>query len=753
MKTAVIIASAAVVGVLARDEPTVKSPSPVVRVVELIKSLKSEIETDGKTEQATYDKYACWCEDTSARKASAIDEARDSIAKLSKKIVDLKGQIGTLQVDVKQAEKDIAANIKSQEEATAIRQKEHDDYAAFREENEAASSAVHGAVNVLAKGSGRTLIEQAETLSVVAGVRSALKVLPKDAVDAEDMAMVRSFLANPIGKKSEGAAFLQASNNPFGDYAPASTQIQGILKNMYDTMVSSLQDAHTEEGTKQRAFEELMQTKKEELEALQVTLAKKKATLGEKKLDLADAKSTRLSTEKQLADDEAFFADTKEACAAKADEWAERTRLRTEELGGINQAITTLEDGADVFKASHTNEGEAAELEKQGKSGDAAAAASKKAGGYEFVQLQYSTESVNLSKAINQIKAMATKSKSLRLASLAVNLRMASHSKTGRDAFADIMAEINKMIANLRQEEQDDIEDREFCIKSKGEIDGDKNSLKDKETNTQNERDATQTKIEELEVEITNAETAKTDQETDLQTALNTRNDEHAEYIAARKLDQQAVSLLTTAISQMSAFYSNNKIAFAQVQQPAADDARDSVDSKYDDAAQKAPETFGDKPYGGRKSESTGVFAILEMIKEDIQKELVETKKAEAESTAEYEKLRAAGMETVATLEALIAKLSTEKAGAEAKKAGLEKTLQNLTESMNASDAEKKAMVKNCAWIKSSFETRRTKRIAEIEGLQTAKSFLMGGGQSAERSGIDSRDVGTLGSEAAAGKL
>ena len=34
---------------------------------------------------------------------------------------------------------------------------------------------------------------------------------------------------------------------------------------------------------------------------------------------------------------------------------------------------------------------------------------------------------------------------------------------------------------------------------------------------------------------------------------------------------------------------------------------------------------------------STGVFAILEMIKEDIEKELVETKKAEAEATAEYE--------------------------------------------------------------------------------------------------------------------
>jgi hypothetical protein len=143
------------------------------------------------------------------------------------------------------------------------------------------------------------------------------------------MKMIKGFIANPSSNKS----FLQASNNPFGDYAPASTQIQGILKNMYDTFTSNLQNANEEEGTKQKSFEDLMATKKEELAALRVTLANKTQNLGEKTKDLADSKTTRAQTQEQLAEDEAFFADTKEACAAKADEWAERTRLRTEALG------------------------------------------------------------------------------------------------------------------------------------------------------------------------------------------------------------------------------------------------------------------------------------------------------------------------------------------------------------------------------------------------------------------------------------
>ncbi len=41
---------------------------------------------------------------------------------------------------------------------------------------------------------------------------------------------------------------MQVKHNPFGDYAPASTQIQGILKNMYDTMIGDLQDGNATEG-------------------------------------------------------------------------------------------------------------------------------------------------------------------------------------------------------------------------------------------------------------------------------------------------------------------------------------------------------------------------------------------------------------------------------------------------------------------------------------------------------------------------
>jgi C-terminal processing protease CtpA/Prc len=56
----------------------------------------------------------------------------------------------------------------------------------------------------------------------------------------------------------------QVGQNPFGDYAPQSTQIQGILKGMYDAFTADLEKDNAEEAEAQKSFEELMGTKMQE---------------------------------------------------------------------------------------------------------------------------------------------------------------------------------------------------------------------------------------------------------------------------------------------------------------------------------------------------------------------------------------------------------------------------------------------------------------------------------------------------------
>jgi len=207
--------------------------SPVTKVVELIQDLKAKILADGKAEQKTYDKFACWCEKTTAQKATSIEEAKSSIEKLSEKVLDLKGSTGKLTAEVAGLNKDIAANNQAVKEATQIRKKETADYEAAKTNLEAAIGALEGAIEVLT-GAGTLLeknsaLEKTKLLSVAADVRGALRVVPSDAFThgSDDKRIVEAFIRDPTGFYSQEKATLGAVQikGNFGDYAPASGQI------------------------------------------------------------------------------------------------------------------------------------------------------------------------------------------------------------------------------------------------------------------------------------------------------------------------------------------------------------------------------------------------------------------------------------------------------------------------------------------------------------------------------------------------
>merc|ERR1719316_1352359 len=95
----------------------------------------------------------------------------------------------------------------------------------------------------------------------------------------------------------------QTGQNPFGDYAPQSTQIQGILKGMYDAFTTDLEKDNADEANKQKSYEDLMATKKQELATLEATLQKQESDHAAKTKKLAEDKVLRDDTTEQLAAD------------------------------------------------------------------------------------------------------------------------------------------------------------------------------------------------------------------------------------------------------------------------------------------------------------------------------------------------------------------------------------------------------------------------------------------------------------------
>merc|ERR1719316_729429 len=270
-------------------------PTEMSQTVKLIEGLENQVKADGKREQEDFDAYACWCEKTMERKAGDISAAKELIAETQILIKKLKGEIASHGAEIEQLKKDIAQNQEAVKEATEVRNKENKEYASERAESEQCIGALEAATKVLTgagtKKAGFLETQEVELMSVVAGVRNALKhkVVSESFAD-KDIQVMKHFVAKPadfVGAHS-GMSAAQIGQNPFGDYAPQSTQIQGILKGMYDAFTTDLEKDNAEEAESQKSFEELMATKKQELATLEATLQKQETDSAEKTKILSD---------------------------------------------------------------------------------------------------------------------------------------------------------------------------------------------------------------------------------------------------------------------------------------------------------------------------------------------------------------------------------------------------------------------------------------------------------------------------------
>ena len=80
----------------------------------------------------------------------------------------------------------------------------------------------------------------------------------------------------------------------------------------------------------------------------------KEGQKAEKSTMLSENEELLAATQAQLKIDEDFFATARDQCKAKSDEWDERSRLRTEQLDGIEKAleILTSDEARKTFAAS-----------------------------------------------------------------------------------------------------------------------------------------------------------------------------------------------------------------------------------------------------------------------------------------------------------------------------------------------------------------------------------------------------------------
>jgi len=219
-----------------------------------------------------------------------------------------------------------------------------------------------------------------------------------------------------------------------------------------------------------------------------------------------------------------------------------------------------------------------------------------------------------------------------------------------------------------------------------------------------------------------NARLSQTETEIDgtkgeLSTLLRMRNEEVAEFRQAVKDDREAVVILKQARAELSSFYKKNRIPLAFV----ADSPKYTVDPD------KAPETsWSDGNYGGRKDETVGVLAILDMITEDVEKELGSLRADDAKAEEQYENERGTLQDSLNKQTATKIAIEKELGETQTAAASASENKARKESDQTAETALRSSIDTDCAWVRTHFDSRREKRKNEIDGLIDAKAYLAG---------------------------
>merc|ERR1719355_575620 len=320
---------------------------PVSKVITLLKDMLVQLEKEAEEDEEIYDQIACWCETNDKEKTKAIADAEARIADLTSKIEELTANSARLSTEIKNLEKEVAANQAALDQATAIRQKQ---LAEFNEEEKdllGSISALKSAVTVLSKHNSLLQVPQSHVMGVAASIQNAMQ---------KHASLLNGVLTH--SERKAVAAFIQAPEDYFDaeptfkqSYAPQSGEIFGILKQMKETFETNLSSSQKEEMANQKAYEELKAAKEDEIKAGQEQIDSKTQELADTDEKNAQAKEDVEDTKKSLSADEQFLMMLKEKCSMTDSEWEERQKTRQLEMEACSKALAVLssDDAHDLF--------------------------------------------------------------------------------------------------------------------------------------------------------------------------------------------------------------------------------------------------------------------------------------------------------------------------------------------------------------------------------------------------------------------
>jgi len=665
--TVVMMPAAALLKAVDADEV-----NPVSKIVKLLKDMQTRLTEEAKTDEEIYEKMSCFCEVTEKEKKASIaaaeatiDESTAAIEENSALSAQLKTEIENLKAEMEKAEDAI-------QDATGLREEEK---AAFEEENK-------------------------ELLETIAALTQALEVLGKHQSLLEVRRQLQSLKRIKSLEMQRIAALAQAPTQSAKSYNSRSGEIFGILSQMKETFEQNHNKTLTEEASAQAMFEDLVAEKKHGIEVARERKNTKVMELSEAEVALVNAKHELKDARETLSADQKFLVDLMEKCAVTEKEYKERKESRQEEIVAIGEAlgILTGDEARDLFTSS-LGFTQLAAKKAEAKEGERA------------VRTQL----------VNALKAAAKKSGSAQIAMLAVSAKL--------DAFTKVKAAIDEMLVELKTQQKDEFEHKEWCNKElrKNAVDHKKKTYKAEDLTKAN--NVLADTIETLDQEIESLAAAVAESKKVIKRASEDREAANKEFQQTVADQNASVQILKKVLVRLQKVYQPDALTTTPTPMPRAmAEAKIAAGTAL---LQKARQPEGVNPDGGfqkgyQQQSAGGVLGLIEMTIADAERLKQESIAAEQDQQTEYSKLVGDTSSEITADNLSIADKSEAKATAETEKSEVEASLKGTETAIADLEAFATQLHASCDFVLENFELRQEARAAEMDALENAKAILSG---------------------------
>jgi len=275
------------------------------------------------------------------------------------------------------------------------------------------------------------------------------------------------------------------------------------------------------------------------------------------------------------------------------------------------------------------------------------------------------------------------------------------------DSFTKVKEMMDKMLAELKKQQQEEAEFKAYCIK---ELDQNEKTTYDKnELRKDLEIKIGQlaTLIKRLEDEIQAAKGQIANAELEIKKSSQTREGENAEFQSIVADQRATQSILKKALQKLKDFYVKNmgNVQFAQR------------------GSQEPPVKFNS--YKSNEG-SSPVIGLIEQIVEDSKALEAETTSAEFTAQADYEKFVKDSNDLIVSLQQAVTDKTKAIAAANGDMAESNSDLENTNGELDDLKAYEADLHGQCDFVQKNFDIRQKARLQEMEAIQAAKAILAG---------------------------